>query len=189
MEAEARAILEAALAAPEPEAPDLASFARGLFAPLGGVELELPPREPGREPPDFSTGAEEAPVIVLDTNLLAELTKPEADAAVLAWVARQRRAELCTTAISEAERAYGLARLPRGRRRDALAQAMARLLGEGLGGRVLAFDRAAAAGHPVATADGQIAAIARARGAALLATRDTSGFWEGGVPVLDPWRA
>jgi plasmid stability protein len=56
MEAEARAILEAALAAPEEEAIDLAVFARGLFAPLGGVELELPPREPAREPPAFGTG-------------------------------------------------------------------------------------------------------------------------------------
>lgn len=53
MEAEARAILEAALAAPEEDTTDLASFARGLFAPLGGVELELPPREPARDPPGF----------------------------------------------------------------------------------------------------------------------------------------
>ncbi len=48
MEAEARAILEATLAGPE-DATDLASFARGLFTPLGGVELELQ----AREPPDF----------------------------------------------------------------------------------------------------------------------------------------
>lgn len=26
---------------------------RALFEPLGGVDLELPPREPGREPPRF----------------------------------------------------------------------------------------------------------------------------------------
>ena len=47
--------LEAALAAPEEEATNLASFARGLFAPLGGVVLELPTREPAREPPDFNS--------------------------------------------------------------------------------------------------------------------------------------
>lgn len=58
MEAEARAILEAALSAPEEDPTDLAAFARALFAPLGGVELELPPREPAREPPDL--GAREA---------------------------------------------------------------------------------------------------------------------------------
>ena len=53
MEAEARAILEAALSAPEEDPTDLAAFARGLFAPLGGVELELPLREPARDPPDL----------------------------------------------------------------------------------------------------------------------------------------
>ena len=53
MEAEARAILEAALSAPEEDPTDLAAFARSLFAPLGGVALELPPREPAREPPDL----------------------------------------------------------------------------------------------------------------------------------------
>ena len=53
MEAEARAILEAALSAPEEDPTDLAAFARALFAPLGGVELELPPRELAREPPDL----------------------------------------------------------------------------------------------------------------------------------------
>jgi len=138
-------------------------------------------------------------VIVLDTNVLSELAKADPDAAVLAWVAKQRRAELCTTAVNEAELAYGLALLPRGRRRDALTQAVARLLGEGLGGRVLAFDRAAAAayggiaakrrtaGRPVATADGQIAAIARARGATLVATRDASGFDGCGVRQANPW--
>lgn len=62
MEAEARAILEAALALPESEATDLAAFARGLFVPLGGVELELPPREPAREPPDFGIGSDAPPV-------------------------------------------------------------------------------------------------------------------------------
>lgn len=53
MEAEARAILEAALTAPEEDPTDLATFARGLFAPLGGIELELPFREPARDPPDL----------------------------------------------------------------------------------------------------------------------------------------
>jgi antitoxin FitA len=60
MEAEARAILEAALAAPEDETTDLASFARALFAPLGGVDLKLPPREPAREPPDFAAETDDA---------------------------------------------------------------------------------------------------------------------------------
>lgn len=53
MEAEARAILEAALATPDEDATDLATFARALFAPIGGVDLQLPPREPVRGPPEL----------------------------------------------------------------------------------------------------------------------------------------
>ena len=56
MGAEARAILEAALAVPTVDQADLGTFARLLFAPLDGVELELPPRDPARDPPDFGTG-------------------------------------------------------------------------------------------------------------------------------------
>ena len=140
-------------------------------------------------------------MILLDTNVLSELAKATPDEAVAAWIATQRRAELCTTAVNEAELAYGLALLPRGRRREALAQGIARLLGEGLGGRVLAFDRAAAAaygviaaerraaGRPIASVDGQIAAIARSTGAALIVTRDAGGFHGCGVPLVDPWQA
>ena len=52
MEEEVRLILrEAADREPEPE--NLASFVRECFAPFGGVELELPPRGPMREPPGF----------------------------------------------------------------------------------------------------------------------------------------
>ena len=32
---------------------NLAEAIRARFAPLGGVELEIPPREPMRDPPDF----------------------------------------------------------------------------------------------------------------------------------------
>lgn len=53
MEAEARAILETALAASDEDAVDLGTFAHSLFGPLGGVDLELPPRTPMREPPPF----------------------------------------------------------------------------------------------------------------------------------------
>lgn len=55
MEAEARAILKEALGAPAPATgAELLESIRQRFAPLGGVELELPPRGPWRDPPDFS---------------------------------------------------------------------------------------------------------------------------------------
>ena len=53
MEQEARDILRTALEEDAPTGKDLASAIRARFAPLGGVELELPPREPMREPPRF----------------------------------------------------------------------------------------------------------------------------------------
>jgi plasmid stability protein len=54
MEAEARVILQTALT-PEgvPPMRHLYDRVRARFAPLGGVDLELPPREPVREPPRF----------------------------------------------------------------------------------------------------------------------------------------
>ena len=52
MEEEVRLILREAVDR-EPEPENLASFVRECFAPFGGVELELRPREPMREPPGF----------------------------------------------------------------------------------------------------------------------------------------
>ena len=53
MEQEARFILRAALYEDSPAGTNLASAIRARFAPLGGVELELPPREPLRNSPRF----------------------------------------------------------------------------------------------------------------------------------------
>ena len=52
MEEEARLILRDAVA-PKPRSSNLASIIRSHFGPANGVDLELPPRETGREPPSF----------------------------------------------------------------------------------------------------------------------------------------
>ena len=54
MEEEARVILRDAVSHEMPPAKDLATAIHELFKPYGGVELEPPPREPMRDPPDFS---------------------------------------------------------------------------------------------------------------------------------------
>jgi antitoxin FitA len=55
MEAEARRILQSALGeSGGQKTPDLFERIRARFAPLGGVELTLPPREPTRDPPGFA---------------------------------------------------------------------------------------------------------------------------------------
>ena len=53
MEEEARLILAQAVEQAPPPAKGLGTALHELFKPFGGVELELPPREPMREPPRF----------------------------------------------------------------------------------------------------------------------------------------
>jgi plasmid stability protein len=50
MEQEAREILKAELSRPEEQPKDLGKAIREIFAPLGGVELQIPPRGPIRDP-------------------------------------------------------------------------------------------------------------------------------------------
>jgi plasmid stability protein len=54
MEEEARQILKAGLAGEPKREENLAESIRRKMDPLGGVELVLPRRGPGRPPPDFT---------------------------------------------------------------------------------------------------------------------------------------
>ena len=53
MEEEVRLILAEAVERETVPAKGLGTIIHELFKPYGGVELELPPREPAREPPRF----------------------------------------------------------------------------------------------------------------------------------------
>lgn len=137
-------------------------------------------------------------VVLLDTNVVSELMRPVPGAAVLDWFAACDPTALHLSTISEAELRAGAAFLPPGRRRDALTAAIDAMIAEEFRGRMLGFDGAAArayaavaaerraAGRPIATADCQIAAIARARGAAV-ATHNVADFAGCGIAVVDPW--
>lgn len=137
-------------------------------------------------------------MIILDTNVLSELLRPAPELRVEAWIAAREGADLCFTTVGEAELLYGLALLPPGRRRDALADAIEDMLADDFRGRILPFDRPAALayatiaatrrsiGRPVGHIDCQIAAIAQTHGAAI-ATRDTADFGGCGIEVLNPW--
>lgn len=139
-------------------------------------------------------------MIVLDTNVLSELTRPVPDAAVLAWLDSLPAAEVTTTAVTAAELLYGVARLPAGRRKRDLSEAVHGLLNHDLQDRISPFDARAAehyplavtareqCGRPTAVADAQIAAICRACGATL-ATRNTDDFEDTGIELVDPWQA
>jgi predicted nucleic acid-binding protein len=137
-------------------------------------------------------------VIVLDTNVISELMRPAPHNAVFAWTAAQPRATLYTTYINQAEVLYGIAALPDGRRRTALALAAQAIFTEEFAGRVLAFGVGAAghyanivvarrrAGNPIEGFDALIAAIALAEGASV-ATRDFGGFEGCGLTLINPW--
>jgi len=138
-------------------------------------------------------------VIILDTNVLSELIRPEPDERVTRWLDSLDAAAIATTAITAAELLYGVARLPAGRRKGRLSEAIHGLLEEDLDGRVEPFDATAAthyaalvsdhetAGHPISVADAQTAAICR-KLHATLATRNTSDFKDTGIELLDPWQ-
>ena len=73
-------------------------------------------------------------MIVVDTNVISELMRGDPHPAVLAWVATQPRALLYTTHINQAEILYGIAALPEGRRRAALAAAAEAMFAEDFAG-------------------------------------------------------
>jgi predicted nucleic acid-binding protein len=137
-------------------------------------------------------------VIVLDTNVVSELMRPEPNPAVLAWVDAQSDRDLWLCSVVVSELLYGLARLPMGSRRAQLTQAFEAMLAEDFAGRVLAFDLPAAVvyadlvstreqqGQPLAMADSQIAATCLAHGARL-ATRNVRDFEGLGLSWVNPW--
>jgi predicted nucleic acid-binding protein len=136
-------------------------------------------------------------MILLDTNVLSELMRPESDQAVLRWMADQSAAALHVTSISFAEILFGIEVMPEGKRRRALAEQAMAMFTEDFAGRILSFDPAAAsayaaiagqrrlAGSSIQPVDAMIVAIARTHGAAI-ATRDRA-LQGCGVPVVSPW--
>ncbi|MGC8853984.1 MAG: type II toxin-antitoxin system VapC family toxin [Halothiobacillaceae bacterium] len=136
---------------------------------------------------------------LLDTNVLSEFIRPQPSEAVTLWLDRLSTEQVWTCAISRAEIALGLALMPTGKRRAALALATQAMFDEDFAGRCLPFDERAAlhyaaivaqrtrAGRPISTEDAQIAAIALAHNLTL-ATRNVSDF-EGidGLAIVNPW--
>jgi predicted nucleic acid-binding protein len=135
-------------------------------------------------------------MIILDTNVLSAAMS--ADAIVAAWLNRQSRTSVWTTAITILEIRFGLETMPSGRRKSEREAAFGSVLADKLEGRILALDENAAlqtvlvmairhrAGRPRELRDSMIAGIALAQ-RATLATRNVRHFDDLAVPVLDPW--
>ena len=137
-------------------------------------------------------------MLVLDTNMLSEIMRPEPEGKVADWIVRQQSDELFTAAVCQAEILSGLAVMPSGRRRTELEEAARSMFADDFDGRVLPFDAEAAsayaevfaarrkAGRPGGTIDLMLAAIARVRGARVV-TRNVADFEGVGVAIINPW--
>ena len=138
---------------------------------------------------------------LLETNVLSELTRVHPDAAVSDWFALNAHARMHTSTITQAEILVGIALLPAGKRRTALADAAELMFAQDFAASCLDFDAAAAKNYAVlvaarirqgltiSTGDAQIAAIALTAGLTV-ATRNTKDFENiQGLTFANPWQA
>jgi predicted nucleic acid-binding protein len=136
-------------------------------------------------------------VIVVDTNVVSELMRPNPSDSVVDWLSRHDHEDFATTSITVAEILYGIEKLPDGRRKELMTSTASEVFAM-FTDRVIAFDLAAAtqypgvvgrrdrAGRPIDGFAAQLAAICLAAGAAL-ATRNVKDFEQTGIEVIDPW--
>ena len=138
--------------------------------------------------------------ILLDTNVLSELMRPQPEPRVLDWFSGQgAQTRFVVSAITQAEILLGIALLPAGKKRTVLAEVARTMFEQEFHGLNLAFDDHAAPGYaaivalrtrkgaPISVEDAQIAAIATHHRVPL-ATRDIKDF--AGIPELmlvNPW--
>ncbi len=138
-------------------------------------------------------------MIILDTMVVLEPFKEDADPHVLEWLDAEGPL-LWITAITAAELQAGVERESPSHLREAMQSEVSAVLHEAFAGRILPFDLEAAlvyaeivgtrerAHRRIRAFDFQIAAIARVH-AAIVATRNLRDFEDCGVDLVDPWAA
>ena len=138
-------------------------------------------------------------MILLDTNVISELMRPEPHEGVIAWLDEQLSDELYLPAIVKAEIEIGIAILDDGKRKQNLVEA-ANLIFEKFTHRFLPFDEQSASqyakiiafakkqGRPITVEDAQIAAITLQH-QAMLATRNIADFdFLVDLKLFNPWQ-
>ncbi len=137
-------------------------------------------------------------MIVLDTYVVYEPVKPRPEQAVIEWLDKQLTDTLYLTATSLSELLVGIEMMPKGRRRQGVADDLNAMIERFFRPRILSSDRQAAmayspligraraTGVAVSVAATQIAAIAAVHGFAL-APRDIALFAAMGARVINPW--
>ena len=137
-------------------------------------------------------------MIILDTNVVSEPLKPNANPAVVAWIDAQVVETLYLSTVSVTELRYGIAVLPEGKKKKSLRASLDERVLPLFDSRILPLDMEAAEicaelrarlkvlGQGIGTAASYIAAIAAAKGLTV-ATRETQPFEAAGVSVINPW--
>ena len=135
-------------------------------------------------------------MILVDTNVLSELTRPQPATRVVEWLEVSEPA-LAVPAIALAELRYGIARLPKADG-DPACCTFWQTTCDQFRGRIFSFDRRAAevygdvaagaerAGRRLNVQDAQIAATALVHRMPI-ATRNVSDFEAAGVAIVNPW--
>lgn len=138
--------------------------------------------------------------LLLDTNVLSEVTKPAPEQRVLNWLGGLDEDRAFISVISIAEIRRGIALMDAGRRRNALDAWLASDLPQRFDQRILPVN------EEVAVVWGDLMALTKRRGRGLssmdaligataitndltLATRNQKDFEDLGVRLFDPWTA
>jgi hypothetical protein len=136
---------------------------------------------------------------LVDTDVLSETQKPRPSAGVLRWL-RDREPELYTSAVVIGEIAWGIERLPNGKKRRDLTAWLHDKIIPRMEGRILRFDTRVAlewgtlqaelesSGARMPWRDSVIAATVR-RHRLVLATRKRKDYTRARVELLDPFAA
>lgn len=136
-------------------------------------------------------------MIVVDTCVISELTKPRPNERVVTWLRKHRGGALYLSAITIGELQRGCALLPEGARRREVSEWL-EALRVSYRDRILPINEDVAvrwgevsagrrrAGRPLPPLDGLIAATALESGFKV-ATRNIADFEHTGVQLVDPW--
>lgn len=135
---------------------------------------------------------------LLDTCVLSEVIKPEANEALADWLNNENEDSLYLSVLTFGEIQKGISALPDSRRRRSLQHWLDNDLRNRFTGRILAVDDHTATdwgilsgsarqqGMAVPVVDGLIAATARQYDLTLV-TRNVSDFEHLGVSLINPW--
>ena len=135
---------------------------------------------------------------LLDTCVISELVKPSPNATVIDWLDATPNERLFLSVITIGEIRKGLAKLPESKKRTSLTNWFNILL-EDYRTRIHPINLTVAenwgaiqgiaekCGHPMASVDSMIAAVAYTYNLVLV-TRNESDFTASNLPIINPWQ-